>query len=380
MGLRVDPPERVLQKDGTILSMMVKDGDFVAEVGWMGHGLQMWLQTIWFISRTGTPGVVVLDEPDVYMHPDLQRKLFRLVNSRAEQSLIATHSVEIMAEADPSNILVLDKSKARSSYANSQPALQLLIDNIGGVHNVHLARLWNAKKFLLVEGDDIGLLRHFHAVLYPKAELPLDAVPNLPIDGWGGWAHAVGSSMTLHNAFGDEISTYCILDHDYHTEEEIELRVKEASQRRVELHIWQRKEIENYLLAPAVIQRVIRKRRPEGSIPSIDEIQNQILKFCDSERQNVVYGIAEVLLAQNRGLGIKAHKISEQRVRALWDDPAKRIAQAPGKTILGKLSDWSQATYGVSFGAPAIARHFRISEINDEIESVLESIETGHGF
>jgi AAA domain, putative AbiEii toxin, Type IV TA system len=187
--------------------MMVKDGDFAAEAAWMGHGLQMWLQTIWFVSRVPENALAILDEPDVYMHPDLQRKLFRIVASRCQQSMIATHSVEIMSEAEPNNILIVNRTQPRSSYADSEPALQALIDNIGGVQNVHLARLWNAKKFLLIEGDDIALIRHLHSRLFPTADLQLDAIPNLPIDGWGGWSHAVGSSMTLHNAFGDEIRT-----------------------------------------------------------------------------------------------------------------------------------------------------------------------------
>jgi energy-coupling factor transporter ATP-binding protein EcfA2 len=206
-GLRIEMPEVTRDKEGYRLSMMVKDGDFAAEAAWMGHGLQMWLQTIWFVSRVPENALAILDEPDVYMHPDLQRKLFRIVASRFQQSMIATHSVEIMSEAEPNNILIVNRTQPRSSYADSEPALQALIDNIGGVQNVHLARLWNAKKFLLIEGDDIALIRHLHSRLFPTADLQLDAIPNLPIDGWGGWSHAVGSSMTLHNAFGDEIRT-----------------------------------------------------------------------------------------------------------------------------------------------------------------------------
>ena len=37
---------------GNLLGLMVRDGPFVAEVGWMGHGLQMWLQAMWFSART----------------------------------------------------------------------------------------------------------------------------------------------------------------------------------------------------------------------------------------------------------------------------------------------------------------------------------------
>ena len=58
---------------GDPLSLTLRDEDFAAEVSAMGHGLQMWLQTIWFLSRVSQAGAIILDEPDVYMHPDLQR-------------------------------------------------------------------------------------------------------------------------------------------------------------------------------------------------------------------------------------------------------------------------------------------------------------------
>ena len=242
-GLKVEPVERRMQKKGALLWLPIRDGDFVGEIGLMGHGLQMWLQMIWFVSRVPSGSIVVLDEPDVYMHPDLQRKLFRLVSGRFPQTIVATHSVEIMAEADPSEILVVDRKRRRSRFANSEPAVQLLIDQMGGVHNVHLARLWSARKFLLVEGDDIALLRRFHAVLFPEAELSIDAIPNMSIGGWTGWPRAIGSSLALKNAVGERIVTYCLLDRDYHTDEEIEERIHEASRAGVHLHIWTQKEI-----------------------------------------------------------------------------------------------------------------------------------------
>ena len=257
-GLRIEQ----VHNNGNTLSMLVTDGDFAAEVAWMGHGLQMWLQTIWFVAKTTPTATVVLDEPDVYMHPDLQRRLYRLITARFAQAIIATHSVEIMAEADPSDILIINNKKKRSTYANTEPGVQVLIDQLGGIHNVHLARLWNAKKVILLEGKDLAILKTFHGKIFPKADTPLDAIPNLSIGGWGGWAHAIGSSMALKNAVGDRIeeTRICIFDSDYHTPAEQQERYDQANDRAICLHIWERKEIENYLLDHNVIARVIKQR------------------------------------------------------------------------------------------------------------------------
>src|SRR5438105_5668808 len=94
---------------GDPLSLNVRNEDFVAEVASMGHGLQMWLQTMWFLARSASFPTVILDEPDVYMHADLQRKLIRLLQTRHPQVIVATHSVEIMSEVEPESILVVDR-------------------------------------------------------------------------------------------------------------------------------------------------------------------------------------------------------------------------------------------------------------------------------
>ena len=61
------------------IRMYISDTSFLAELGLMGSGLQMWLQIMWFLSRTKGCDTIILDEPDVYMHPDLQRKLIRII-------------------------------------------------------------------------------------------------------------------------------------------------------------------------------------------------------------------------------------------------------------------------------------------------------------
>ena len=93
-GIRIDELVGARAPYGRDLRLMVRDRDFVAEVGLMGHGLQMWLQTMWFLCRSADAPTVVLDEPDVYMHPDLQRRLIRLVRGMFPQIIIATHSVK----------------------------------------------------------------------------------------------------------------------------------------------------------------------------------------------------------------------------------------------------------------------------------------------
>ena len=72
----------------------------------------------------------------------------------------------------------------------------------------------------------------------------------MPIGGWSGWPYALGSAMFLRNAADERIRVYCLLDSDYHTPQQITARLAQAADAGVDLHIWKRKEIENYLLVP----------------------------------------------------------------------------------------------------------------------------------
>jgi hypothetical protein len=234
---------------GTQLHLEVRNEDFVGEVALMGHGLQMWLQTMWFLALSRDTHTVILDEPDVYMHPDLQRRVIRFLRGRHPQCIVTTHSVEILSEVQPKEILIVERKNQRSKFADSHPAVQLLVDSVGSMHNISLARLWRSRRLLLVEGNDISFLKAFQNVLFPESLQPIDALPFMSIGGWGGWSYAIGTAMLLQNETGESIITYCLLDSDYHSPDEITERRDQARERNVQLHIWSSKEIENYLLS-----------------------------------------------------------------------------------------------------------------------------------
>ena len=171
------------REQGVDLELMLRNDDFVAEVGLMGHGLQMWLQTMWFLARCRVFDTVILDEPDVYMHADLQRRLIRFLRHRHPQVIVATHSVEIMSEVDAENILVVDRDRRQAQFTTDIPQVQQVVDQIGGIHNLQLARLWGARRCLFIEGNDLGLLKQLQNILFPRSADPIDAIPNLSVGG-----------------------------------------------------------------------------------------------------------------------------------------------------------------------------------------------------
>ena len=343
----------------------------------MGHGLQMWLQTMWFVARTSRRHTVVLDEPDVYMHPDLQRKLFRLIRARYEQVIVATHSTEILAEAEANNVLILDKYQNRSRFATALPAVQRVLNQIGSAQNIQLTRLWTARRLLLVEGADLRLLKRFHELAVAQPDEPLDAVPSMPIGGWAGWPYAVGSAMLLRNAAGEAIKIFCLLDSDYHTPEEQRERLADADAKGVDLHIWKRKEVENYLLVPDTVQRVIaRGCTPDMDPPSAKEVLAAMEAAAERLRDSTFDAFANEQWLRNRAGGVsQANKQARSLVDRAWETIDGRLSVVSGKAMLSALSAWSQETYQVSFGTYSVAMELKREELADEVVAVVTRID-----
>lgn len=366
---------------GEPLSLIVRDDDFVAEVGSMGHGLQMWLQTMWFLARVQGVACVILDEPDVYMHPDLQRRLIRYLKKRHEQVIVATHSVEMMSEVEPDDVLVVDRKRGSSGFASDTASVQRLVEHIGSVHNLQLARLWNARKCLLVEGRDVKLLSVVHRTLFPESE-SLETTPHIEIGGWGGWPYAIGSSLLLRNSGGEEITVYCILDRDYHSDQAIEKRYEEAARNGVILHVWSRKEIENYFICAEAVARAIARRMPARTTPpTVDEIVARLSAICDSLKDETFDGIAAELLADNRALGSGgANKAARQIMAGRWVSLDGRLQTVSGKRLFAELSRWTQEQFGAAVSAAVLAREMTASEIDNEVSDVVGALENGRSF
>lgn len=380
-GVQVRDLQSPRKLPGEPLSLMIRDDDFVAEAGSMGHGLQMWLQTMWFLARVQGASCVILDEPDVYVHPDLQRRLVRYLKRRHEQVIIATHSVEMMADVDPEDVLVVDRKRSTSRFATDATAVQRLVEHIGSVHNLQLARLWNAKKCLLVEGRDLTLLGLVHRLLFPEAE-PLETIPHIEVGGWGGWPYAIGSSLLLRNSGGEEIAVYCILDRDYHSDDTVARRYEDSGRRGVSLHVWSRKEIENYFLLLEPIVRAISRRMPaRTSAPSPDELSVQLDQICDGLKDETFDGMAAEILADNRALGAGgANKAARQTLNGRWQTLEGKLRTVSGKRVFAELSQWAQVQFGASLSAGVVARELTERDVDAELSDVVRAIELDHKF
>lgn len=364
------------------LYLEVRNEAFVGELFVMGHGLQMWMQAVWFIARFPRESTLILDEPDVYMHPDLQRRMCKYLFRHARtypQVIITTHSVEIMSEVSADQIVVIDKRQSRSIYAADLTEHQAILDRIGSVHNVHLARLNWARRFFIVEGEDIKILSAIHSTMFPESELSLDATPQIRTGGWGGWGNAIGAHQSISESSGQSVKVYVIFDSDYHTTEEIEERYDQANKCHMNLHIWGQKEIENYLIHTSTIYRLLIKRAKDEHKRNIaeKEVKKKIGEIIESMSEDVCDQIANESLKRFKYNVATANKYAREVVGKARKSQYGLSSVVSGKKLISALSEWTNREYGVSFGPLAIARELYVNEIPDEMKDLLSKIESG---
>lgn len=352
------------------VELVVFDANYAAEIGLMGSGLQMWLQIIWFISRCPIEGTIVLDEPDVYMHPDLQRKILRIVQKRFRQIIIATHSVEIISGVEPYQIVTINKNSRRMQYAGNYRAVQEVINNLGSNHNLSLVRLGNAKKCVFVEGKDIKTLTKFQSILSPDNQISLDQLPTVELGGWSRFDEALGAARLFFEETKGEIETYCILDRDYHTDTEISELYRKATESHLTLHIWECKEIENYILTPQSIFRV-------ADLPpdSFDSFANDLFEALNSLREETLGGIMDQLASCDKSKTPSYfYKTAEAILNPKWDTLEGRLSVANGKNLISTINAWVRSKYKKSCSRTKLINALSPEDISQEVKEVIKQI------
>ncbi len=370
-GLRIKEVTYDYSEDGFI-QMYVSDSQFFAELGLMGSGLQMWLQIMWFLSRTKGCDTIILDEPDVYMHPDLQRKLIRIIKSRYPQAIIATHSVEMMAEVDSRNIITINKKSRQMSYATDIKAVQKIVDDIGSVSNLSLSRIGSSKKCVFVEGEDLKLLAKFADIIYPEMTDSLNELPHVSLGGFNNLHEAFGTSKLFYEETGGSIRCVCILDSDYFPQDMLDEKMKLAEKNRLDLHIWRRKEIENYILEPEVLFRLTNRSWEEYPL-FIQKFEEQVDQFKD----DVFDQYAEHIGKYRKIASSTANKEARQYMNRNWKKLEDKLALVSGKKMMRQINKWMVKEYKVSCSETKILSAFTAQDICEEMKEVIERLTKG---
>ena len=77
----------------------------------------------------------LIDEPDIYLHSDLQRQLLGLLRNLGPDIVLATHSTEIITEAEPDDIVVIDKKRESARRIKDPSQLATVFTILGTMYH-----------------------------------------------------------------------------------------------------------------------------------------------------------------------------------------------------------------------------------------------------
>ncbi|MGT2508211.1 AAA family ATPase [Cupriavidus basilensis] len=337
-----------------------------------------------FIVKSSSASLLVIDEPDIYLHSDLQRQLVSLLQDLGPDIVLATHSTEIISECDPTSLLNINKKKTSASRVKDVSQLKRVFSALGSNLNPTLTQLAKTRRAVFVEGLDFQILSPLARTLGMQNLANRADFAVIQTEGFNP-RRAIDLAAGIEKTVGGKILRSVILDRDYRCDEELAEIEAELAGSGFRVHIHRRKEIENYLLAvkpltSALQARLREKARRSGKpVAPAPDIQS----LLDASMEEVRHEVFAQLLARysefkKRTAGnLDAATVNAQLSREFeqrWSVLGGREAMVPGKDILARVNQHLQAQCGVTLTDGVVANQFSRATIPEDLLQLLDML------
>jgi predicted ATPase len=365
----------------SLIEMFYSEDRKPREIYWSGFGFQVWLQMMTHILRGRAEDLLVLDEPDIYLHPDLQRRLVKIVERRFGQVFIATHSIEIINEVNTGDVLSVSRKNKTARRITTDDQYSDLFRYIGSSENIEFARLAKAKRVIFFEGQDRKIMRRFVQKTMIESVLEDSDTVFLQAGGFGQWKRVKEVGWTLEQVFGISVKVYSIFDRDYRCDEEISSFVGDMNTDATRCYVLGRKEIENYVLDKTLMYRVASRRAKEVGR---DLSESSFFDICSEVENSLKEDIRSQITSHFLSYRRKASRsindsviIRESNIYfdSKWKCDADRLKMVPGKEYLSLLTTHLQSRYGISTSVVNLVGEMRVSEVPKEITEILRDMQ-----
>lgn len=382
-GMEIERPE-INGRTGE-LSMFCREERMTREMYWIGFGFQIWCQLLTHLSRAKESSLVVVDEPEVYLHPDVQRQLLGIVRDIGTDILLATHSSEIMSEADPSEIVLIDKRKRSAERLRDNFGVQRALDAVGSAQNITLTALARSRRVLFVEGGyDFRLLRRIARRLGMQELSAGLGITPLESGGFGSWQRITTLASGIADVLGAPLIIAAIYDRDYYCNEQISEVLDSLKTTLKFSYVHESKEIENYLLIPDALDRALSRLLSERSAregrtlqvaPRSADLLREITEpFKDEIQSQIMARRWEYLRSSRRDLA-DINRETMTWFAQRWKDLTLRLTIVPGKEVLAAFRGHVQTLLGVSLTDARIIDGMHKDDVPHDMRELLMALD-----
>jgi energy-coupling factor transporter ATP-binding protein EcfA2 len=324
------------------LTCLYQDGDFCAEIGWAGQGLQIWLQILTHLVRLSQHPVLILDEPEIFLHPEKQNDLIQLLqNYYPGTAIIATHSTELMSNVDITHIIHIQKgtTKAKLRKSSDLHAVESIRKSIGSSINLYTSQFEDVDCLLFTEHKtDYDIVKEFssHFEINKKTQ-------NIRLSGYSQWRHYVDYRNAYKTFFGKDIDCSILLDKDYYPPDFHESTIHDLQSENVKITFTPGKEIENLFLEHEFLAELL----PEHAS------QQELYDYLDTvyEQEKEICFVKYVEFAKRYSDKYRPKEFSTvysellPNFESIWNDKRQRHNLIHGKDTLAKVRNYFRTHY-----------------------------------
>lgn len=384
-GMDINPPEVNLFDNPPIISMFCPEERMDREIFWAGFGFQVWCQMLTFIIKNKNSTLFMIDEPDIYLHSDLQRQLLGILKGLGPDIIIATHSTELISEAELNDILIINKSNQSAKRIKDPSQLREIFQVLGSNLNPILTQIAKSKRVLFVEGKDFIVFSRFARILGYDQVANRSDFAVVPIEGFNP-TRLRAFKEGIEKTIGSKILSAVIFDKDFRSVDEVKEEWDDLIKGNLFAHIHSRKELENFLLLPAPIDRAIKIRINEkntrtGKIDGFDINISELLESVSSDfkyRTQAQLQSHRIKYEKSLNPKIDESTIIEKILGEFdfqWNNIESRLIIIPGKDFLSSINQFLQDNYKITITNANILSSIKREEVPPEMIGLIKDIE-----
>ena len=226
-----------------------------------GSGMLQLIQLLVYIYLH-KPTLLLIDEPDAHLHPELQERLGAILKTVSDdmqaQLFVATHSPDVIDSFPTTEVFFINAEKKNLVPFKKDTQYVTGLVDAGIITNSSLSRIAVRPKCLVVEDNQIATFKAIDATLGTKLFV---------FAGDYKQAKGVSKFQTIHEVYrsvqevvGKKIAMFFVQDRDGLPDRYVDYIKDKYKNEKMDVHILERHEIENYLLDGKIIRAALKAK------------------------------------------------------------------------------------------------------------------------